>query len=150
MVQYIRKLVDELIRSKRCEIDSPMSIQIGGIQCLLLEIHVTVTLTLMMACSPKNSRKELHSRNTTHIVTITRARFISPCLLDCDTFVRAFLIPLKKWMNCVQVPSIKVSYLCRYLLKYARLFIRLVNGKWRCVTVRYFYSFLSPFLYIFA
>ena len=95
MVQYIRKFVDALIRSRRCEIDSAMSIQIGGIQCLLLDIHVIVMFTLMMACSPRNSRRELHSKNTTHIVTKTRARFISPCLLDCDTFVRAFLIPLK-------------------------------------------------------
>ena len=48
-----------------------------------------------MACRPKKSLSELHNRKTMQIVTKTMAKFISPCLLEDRTLVRARLIPLK-------------------------------------------------------
>lgn len=82
------------MRSKRCEMDSMMSIQLGGIQALPFETQVIVMSTLMMACKPKNNLSELQRRKTTQMVTRTRARFISPWRLDELTLVRAFLMPL--------------------------------------------------------
>ena len=72
-----------------------INIQLGGIHALLMAAHCMVMLTLIMAWSPKKSRKELHSRKTIQMVTNTRARFISPCLFDDRTLVRALWMPLK-------------------------------------------------------
>ena len=85
---------------------------------LCFDTQVIVMFTLMMAWSPKNNLRELHSRNTTQIVTRTRARFISPCRLDDETFVLAFLIPLeeeKKWMSLIRLIMFKVSHKKSYL-----------------------------------
>ena len=72
-----------------------LSYQLGGIHGWLTAAHWIVMLTLIMACRPKNSLSELHNRKTMHIVTKTIAKFISPCLLEDRTLVRARLIPLK-------------------------------------------------------
>ena len=91
----MRKLEEELMSSSRWDTDSIINIQPGGIQALLMDTHWMVLLTLMMACSPKKSLKELQTKKTTQIVTKTRAKFISPWRLEELTCVRAFLIPLK-------------------------------------------------------
>ena len=77
---------------------------------LCFDTQVIVMSTLMMACRPRNNLRELHSKKTTQIVTKTRARFISPCRLDEDTFVRAFLIPLKKNESCISIMNILAKW----------------------------------------
>ena len=71
------------------------SYQLGGIHGWFTAAHWIVMLTFIMACRPKKSLSELHNRKTMQIVTKTIAKFISPCLLEDRTLVRARLIPLK-------------------------------------------------------